>query len=167
MGGVRIDLHGRVVDKDEKPIAGLYAAGELTGLAGINGKAGLEGTFLGPSIVTGRVAGRTAVADLREAGWQPAAPQLGPALTRAVVPAPARYRRTTYCQSCHNLEAALAGPPRRGYSHFEKVHRVVLERKNDCASCHAEMGRYRPGAHAIDRVAQIETCLSCHVAVER
>lgn len=167
MGGVRIDLHGRVVDKDGTPIAGLYAAGELTGLAGINGKAGLEGTFLGPSIVTGRVAGRTAVADLREAGWQPAAADRGPSPTRAAVPASAEYRPTVYCQSCHNLEAALAGPPRRGYSHFEKVHRIVLERRSDCASCHAEIGRYRPGAHVIDRVAQIETCRSCHLAVER
>ena len=36
-----------------------YAVGELTGLAGINGKAALEGTFLGPCIVTGRVAARS------------------------------------------------------------------------------------------------------------
>ncbi len=166
MGGVRIDTGGRVVDKDERPLAGLYAAGELTGLAGINGKAGLEGTFLGPSIVTGRMAGRTAVTELRQAGWQK--PVTGtPPVTPAAVAVPERYRRTTYCQSCHNLGAALAEPPRRGYSHFEKVHKVVLERKNDCVSCHAELGQYHPGAHKIDRVAQVETCRSCHVAVER
>ncbi len=167
MGGVRIDTSGRVVDKDEKPLAGLYAAGELTGLAGINGKAGLEGTFLGPSIVTGRMAGRTAVADLRQAGWQASASSRGQSPVPTAMPASERYRRTAYCQSCHNLDAALAGPPRRGYSHFEKVHRVVLERKSDCVSCHAELGRYRPGAHRIDLMAQVETCRSCHVAVER
>jgi hypothetical protein len=38
--------------------------GELTGLAGINGKASLEGTFLGASLITGRVAGRAVVAEL-------------------------------------------------------------------------------------------------------
>ncbi len=58
-GGVKTDLHCRVLDKHFEPIAGLYAAGELCGMAGghINGKAGLEGTMLGPSIFSGRVAG--------------------------------------------------------------------------------------------------------------
>ena len=38
---------------------GLYAAGEIAGMAGghINGRAGLEGTMLGPSVFSGRVAG--------------------------------------------------------------------------------------------------------------
>ena len=42
MGGVSIDIACRVLDKKQKPIPGLYAVGELTGLAGINGKAALE-----------------------------------------------------------------------------------------------------------------------------
>ena len=63
MGGVVIDSSCRVLDKRGGVIPGLYAVGELTGLAGINGKAGLEGTFLGPSILTGRVAGRTVAAE--------------------------------------------------------------------------------------------------------
>lgn len=165
MGGVRIDAGARVVGQDARPLGGLYAAGELTGLAGINGKAGLEGTFLGPSIVTGRMAGRTAVADLQRSGWQAAVASPAPSPARAARPA-AADQHTAYCQSCHNLEAAIAGPPRRGYSHFEKAHNVVIERKYECASCHSELGRYRPGAHRIDRVAQIESCRSCHVAVE-
>ncbi|HAA59733.1 MAG TPA: hypothetical protein DCE39_02240, partial [Planctomycetaceae bacterium] len=41
MGGVAIDLACRVVDKKQQPIPGLYAVGELTGLALINGKAAL------------------------------------------------------------------------------------------------------------------------------
>ena len=61
MGGVVIDVSCRVLDQHGTVIPGLYAVGELTGLAGINGKAGLEGTFLGPSILTGRVAGRAVV----------------------------------------------------------------------------------------------------------
>ena len=40
------------------PIEGLYAAGELTGVAGINGSHGGSGTFLGPSVLTGRIAGK-------------------------------------------------------------------------------------------------------------
>src|SRR6516225_10238289 len=58
-GGVKTDLQCRVLDRELQPIAGLYAAGELAGMAGghINGRAGLEGTMLGPAIFSGRVAG--------------------------------------------------------------------------------------------------------------
>ncbi|MEE9910429.1 MAG: hypothetical protein K4571_01795 [Deltaproteobacteria bacterium] len=35
-------------------IPGLYAAGELTGLAGVHGKASLEGTIPGTCILTAR-----------------------------------------------------------------------------------------------------------------
>jgi len=67
-GGVKTDLHCRVLDKHFEPIAGLYAAGELCGMAGghINGRAGLEGTMLGPSVFSGRVAGGWAA---HEAGY--------------------------------------------------------------------------------------------------
>jgi uncharacterized protein len=167
MGGVLIDTAARVVDKSAKPIPGLYAAGELTGLAGINGKAGLEGTFLGPSIVTGRMAGRTAVAD-----FGTPAPSLSTLTPVASHPAPraadrpARFQKTTYCQGCHNLAAAIASP-RPGYSHFERVHGVVLERRYECLECHATFGRYEPATHRIDPIAHIDTCVRCHVAVER
>lgn len=58
-GGVKTDIRCRVLNKHFEPIKGLYAAGEVAGMAGghINGKAGLEGTMLGPSIFSGRVAG--------------------------------------------------------------------------------------------------------------
>jgi hypothetical protein len=48
-----------VLDEQFAPISGLYAAGEVAGMAGghINGRAGLEGTMLGPSVFSGRVAG--------------------------------------------------------------------------------------------------------------
>jgi len=67
-GGVKTDLHCRVLNKYFEPIPGLYAAGEVAGMAGghINGKAGLEGTMLGPSIFSGRVAGAWAA---NEAGF--------------------------------------------------------------------------------------------------
>ena len=58
-GGVKTDLQCRVLDKHFEPIIGLYAAGEVAGMAGghINGRAALEGTMLGPAIFSGRVAG--------------------------------------------------------------------------------------------------------------
>jgi predicted oxidoreductase len=58
-GGVKTDLRCRVLDPHFEPIPGLYAAGEVAGTAGghINGKAGLEGTMLGPALFSGRVAG--------------------------------------------------------------------------------------------------------------
>ena len=58
-GGVKTDLRCRVLNKHFEPIGGLYAAGEVAGMAGghINGRAGLEGTMLGPAIFSGRVAG--------------------------------------------------------------------------------------------------------------
>jgi predicted oxidoreductase len=67
-GGVKTDLRCRVLNKYFEPIPGLYAAGEVAGMAGghINGRAGLEGTMLGPSIFSGRVAGAWAA---QEAGF--------------------------------------------------------------------------------------------------
>ena len=67
-GGVKTNIRCQVLDKLYQPILGLYAAGELTGMAGrhINGKNGLEGTMLGPSLFSGRVAGAWAA---QEAGF--------------------------------------------------------------------------------------------------
>lgn len=67
-GGVKTDIRCRVLDKHFEPVNGLYAAGEVAGMAGghINGRAGLEGTMLGPSVFSGRVAGGWAA---EEAGY--------------------------------------------------------------------------------------------------
>lgn len=68
LGGIRTDMKCRVLDQNAAPIPAFYAAGEVSGMAGghINGKAGLEGTMLGPSIFSGRVAGGWAA---QEAGF--------------------------------------------------------------------------------------------------
>lgn len=65
LGGVKTDLRCRVLNKHFDPIPGLYASGEVAGMAGgyINGRAALEGTMLGPSLLSGRVAGAWAAAD--------------------------------------------------------------------------------------------------------
>jgi predicted oxidoreductase len=62
MGGVQTDLSGRVLGEDGEPIGGLFAAGEAAGFGGggMNGKRGLEGTFLGGCVFGGRIAGREA-----------------------------------------------------------------------------------------------------------
>lgn len=62
-GGVRTDLDCQVLDRNGQVIPGLFAAGEVAGMAGghINGRAGLEGTMVGPSIYSGRVAGKAIV----------------------------------------------------------------------------------------------------------
>lgn len=64
-GGAKTDIKCRAMDKHFDPIPGLYAAGEVSGMAGghINGSAGLEGTMLGPSIFSGRVAGGWAASE--------------------------------------------------------------------------------------------------------
>jgi uncharacterized protein len=62
LGGVKTDLAGRVLQADDRPVAGLYAAGEVAGFGGggMHGYRALEGTFLGGCLFTGRVAGRAA-----------------------------------------------------------------------------------------------------------
>lgn len=62
MGGLQTDLSSRVLCSSGEPIPGLYAAGETAGFGGggMNGKRGLEGTFLGGCVFGGRIAGREA-----------------------------------------------------------------------------------------------------------
>jgi hypothetical protein len=59
LGGVRTDLRCQVLTADNAPVPGLFAAGELCGLAGghLTGKCALEGMMLGGSLFSGRVAG--------------------------------------------------------------------------------------------------------------
>lgn len=58
--GLRVDAGLRVIDVFGEPIAGLYAAGEVTG--GFHGGAYMTGSALGKAVVLGRVAARSAVA---------------------------------------------------------------------------------------------------------
>lgn len=56
MGGLRIDTHAHVLDAWNKPIAGLYAAGEVCG--GVHGIDRLGGNGIAECVVFGRIAGR-------------------------------------------------------------------------------------------------------------
>ncbi len=57
MGGLEIDEQTRVIDKNGKPIPGLYAAGEVTG--GVHGANRLGGNSVSETITFGRIAGAT------------------------------------------------------------------------------------------------------------
>jgi succinate dehydrogenase/fumarate reductase flavoprotein subunit len=162
MGGIRIDTDSRVLDKDAKPIAGFLAAGEVTGFGGINGKAGLEGTFLGPSIVTGRVAGRTILKEIAKSRSLTVTTEA----KSPSAPAASEVFENDTCQTCHDLKALVA-MSRPGYSHFEKVHRVVMGKTFACRTCHEEMFPIDLDRHTIDASRQIDTCKNCHVATER
>ena len=63
MGGVVIDTRTRVLNKDGRPIAGLFAGGEVTG--GVHGANRLGGNSISETITFGRIAGAESVALLR------------------------------------------------------------------------------------------------------
>lgn len=62
MGGIQTDLECRVLSASGEALPGLYAVGETAGFGGggMNGKRGLEGTFLGGCVFSGRIAGQRA-----------------------------------------------------------------------------------------------------------
>jgi len=60
MGGLEIDPESRVIDTNGKPIAGLFAAGEVAG--GVHGANRLGGSSLLGCVVFGRVSGDSAAA---------------------------------------------------------------------------------------------------------
>ena len=61
LGGIQTDLESRALGQDGAPIPGLWAVGEAAGFGGggIHGRGTLEGTFLGTSILTGRIAAQS------------------------------------------------------------------------------------------------------------
>ncbi|MBN2299279.1 MAG: flavocytochrome c [Deltaproteobacteria bacterium] len=60
MGGIKINAHAEVIGRQNKPVAGLYAAGEATG--GVHGANRLGGNALADITVFGRIAGKKAAA---------------------------------------------------------------------------------------------------------
>lgn len=158
MGGVAIDIHAQVLDKKQTPIPGLYAAGEITGSAGINGMAGLDGTFTGPSILIGRVAGQSAAARIKGAQRTAA-----PAQVTNNPPMDAPRAPWFPTMTAAQLEALLSSP-RDGYWHFEQVHKSVLRRELPCNECHSALIPQAPARDAASMRALTETCDHCHTA---
>ena len=59
-GGISVNHLSQVVDRDQRAIAGLYAAGETLGVGQMMGRAVLSGMSVGPAITLGRIAARNA-----------------------------------------------------------------------------------------------------------
>jgi predicted oxidoreductase len=161
MGGLRIDHEARVLGGAGQLIRGLFAAGEATGVAGINGSFGGSGTFLGPSVLTGRIAGGSAAmlvlgqsavdTVVKPAGSEPTKTSAGNApAARAMQKAPAVDLR------------ALLEKQRPGYWHFSVSHALVLNRADDCATCHTGAWPSGPAVTREQRLAQLDSCTRCH-----
>lgn len=69
MGGLEIDAESRVIDSAGKPIAGLFAAGEVAG--GVHGANRLGGSSLLGCVVFGRVSGDSAASYLLQTSLSP------------------------------------------------------------------------------------------------
>lgn len=154
LGGLAIDGRTRVVDAAGNPIPGLYAAGEAAGVAGINGSHGGSGTFLGPSVYTGRIAGRTAAKSAvatRSAGQEPAGAVSAPVAAPAADP----------MLGAPELDELLTRS-RPGYWHFEQAHALVREREWRCTDCHGDVWGTRTAGSAQEKRAQLESCARCH-----
>lgn len=164
LGGVVIDSASRVLDAERVPIPGLFAVGEVSGFGGINGRAGLEGTFLGPALVQGRVAAR---AILAASARQPAAPPKGRAPI-AFREADQKLPPVASCLQCHVLPEQVK-QARPGFWHFEKVHQAVLARPLSCTNCHAELSAdaVPREAHRIDPKQLLVSCGICHQGESR
>jgi predicted oxidoreductase len=153
MGGVSIDMQARVLNRQGQVVPGLYAAGELTGSVGINGSHGMDGMFLGPAIMTGRLAGRW-IAQARASGGMATA-----AVRRNEPPAPTGHWDPTL--TAEFLKPMLSSS-RDGYWHFEMVHRTVVERRYECARCHSPELPFAPVVTHQQRAVQTEVCVNCH-----
>lgn len=153
MGGVTVDLQCRVLSRLGTAIPGLFAVGEVTGFAGINGKAALEGTFLGPGVLMGRIAGRRAATNARRSQNT----KLRPLPTHDV---PGIFASDA-CTGCHDL-AKEVGRNRPGFWHFEHAHKMVLARQYSCAECHQTFYPFKPERHRLDHLVMTNSCATCH-----
>jgi predicted oxidoreductase len=162
LGGLTIDSDTRVLDTDGQPIGGLYAAGELTGVAGINGSHGGSGTFLGPSVFLGRLAGRVAgAASARSLADNAAKTPEAAELTNSVGSTVSDTDVLTMMLNATQL-AALLKNSRPGYWHFENSHAAVLEREYACERCHSSDWPTGPALTKVQMRAQLDSCTQCH-----
>jgi flavocytochrome c len=158
MGGLKIDADTRVLDKAGRQIPGLYAVGEVTGVAGINGSYGGEGTFLGPSVLLGRIAGAAVYGRRSEFSRNPKAVP-APEKTEVSTDPADRARTITVLP---DALPRLVDAQRPGYWHFEVAHRIVLERKLDCTACHTPDWPTAAATSVAQRQVQLNSCGTCH-----
>jgi succinate dehydrogenase/fumarate reductase flavoprotein subunit len=167
LGGLAINPDAAVVGQSGQPIPGLFAAGEVTGVAGINGRYGGSGTFLGPSVLIGRIAGRSAAGQAlgkRAMGSRdpPRAPNFeSPSQDPGSSEQPGGDPATMPMLSAAEL-AVMLEQDRPGYWHFETSHRLVLERDYDCAECHSAEWPTGPAITVAQQLLELESCTNCH-----
>ena len=154
MGGVAVDRQARALDTEGHVFPGLYAVGEINGSVGINGSHGMDGMFLGPAIVTGRLAGQAIAAERASA-----APLSLPALpAEDPLPDAASWSAAL---TAEDLRALLA-VDRDGYWHFGMSHEMVLERGYDCSQCHSAQVPFAAVRNRQSKLAQTAVCTNCH-----
>jgi len=143
MGGPVINIYAQVMDTTDLPIPGLYAAGELTGVAGINGKQGGSGTFLGPSVLTGRAAGKAAAGEAKRL---------------------ATLEVTGYAARKLPEEEIVVNRPvgQPGYWHYDAVHRLAAARSLGCANCHSGNITAQTTDKPEVMLTRLSTCTNCH-----
>ncbi|MGI9291571.1 MAG: FAD-binding protein, partial [Gammaproteobacteria bacterium] len=137
MGGPATSSRGQVISQSGGVIPGLYAAGELTGVAGINGSHGGSGTFLGPSVLTGRIAGKTA----------------------ALMSGKTTRLRTQKLQDYPDEIPVYRLP---GYWHYDVVHQLASERAQTCDNCHDDSMPMSMADTPAEMIARLDTCTDCH-----
>jgi succinate dehydrogenase/fumarate reductase flavoprotein subunit len=157
MGGIAIDTEGRALNGAGEVVLGLYAVGEANGSAGINGKHGMDGMFLGPSVVTGRVAGQTIVE-----AWADVETQQPPISVSPLGEDPLPTEENWEGNLAPELLEAMITNSREGYWHFEKSHEMVLEREYECDFCHSAQVPFFPVNNRQSKLAQTEACSNCH-----
>jgi len=155
MGGVAIDMQARALNDAGDVVPGLYAVGELTGSVGSNGTHGMDGMFLGPAWVTGRIAGRT-IADAVSAdiSRKPIAVALPP----APMPDTGSWEPALTTDDLERMVAL----ERDGYWHFEISHELALERDYECVLCHSAQVPLTPLDNRQSLLAQSQVCANCH-----
>ena len=129
MGGLEIDAESRVVGKDGKPIAGLFAAGEVAG--GVHGANRLGGSSLLGCVVFGRVSGDSAAAYLLQ--------RIGPLAEKAAGRLGAvagHLGADSSSKSAASSSSAPAQPSsqpsKAGAKSFTKEEVAKHNKKNDC-----------------------------------
>jgi len=152
MGGVAIDAQARVLARSGQVLAGLYAVGELNGSLGINGKHGLDGMFLGPAILSGRLAAQSIVAARTTATEEPEV---------FSIESPRHAGEWQPTMTAENLKEML-GVSRAGYWHFQVSHELVLERAYECSRCHSAQLPFATVSDRASRLLQTSVCANCH-----
>lgn len=155
MGGLAIDTNTNVTSRDNRLIDGLFAAGEVTGVAGINGSHGGSGTFLAPSVLTGRIAGRNAAATARRIKT------ITTDAGRAQHSAP-DYPDDKFPMLAEDHARNLIRRERRGYWHWDRSHEAVLERNLACTDCHSRDWPTLPAMTENQQLLKLATCMRCH-----